>query len=184
MAAVLEFAKRFVPSLMTWALVAVAAVSFWTLRKLEVDLFGPGPGASHIPDLYMENFVTTAMGLFAAIPALVMSREPPAIRALAVLTAVLTTVVSFLPVFTMIGAEGKLFKPLAYTKTFALIASIILALTVLPPLAHLLFTRMKKHGHPGFLQSRTRNGLFTLRRLQSSHSWSIRSLMKDSSTWR
>lgn len=57
----------------------------------------------------------------------------------AVLTAVLTTVVSFLPVFTMIGAEGKLFKPLAYTKTFALLASIVLALTVLPPAAHLLF---------------------------------------------
>ena len=57
----------------------------------------------------------------------------------AVLTAVMTTVVSFLPVFTMIGAEGKLFKPLAYTKTFALIASIIIALTVLPAMAHVLF---------------------------------------------
>ena len=57
----------------------------------------------------------------------------------AVLTAVLTTVVSFLPVFTMIGAEGKLFKPLAYTKTFALIASIVIALTVLPPAAYVLF---------------------------------------------
>jgi len=57
----------------------------------------------------------------------------------AVLTAVLTTVVSFLPVFTMIGAEGKLFKPLAYTKTFALIASVIIALTVIPPAAHILF---------------------------------------------
>ena len=57
----------------------------------------------------------------------------------AVLTAVLTTVVSFLPVFTMIGAEGKLFKPLAYTKTFALVASIVIALTVLPAAAHVLF---------------------------------------------
>jgi len=58
----------------------------------------------------------------------------------AVLTAVSTTVVSFLPVFTMEAAEGKLFKPLAYTKTFALIASVIIALTVLPPLAHILYT--------------------------------------------
>ncbi|MDF7826494.1 efflux RND transporter permease subunit [Pontiellaceae bacterium B12227] len=57
----------------------------------------------------------------------------------AVLTAVMTTVVSFLPVFTMIGAEGKLFKPLAFTKTFALIASVLIALTILPPVAHLLF---------------------------------------------
>jgi len=57
----------------------------------------------------------------------------------AVLTAVATTVVSFLPVFTMLGAEGKLFKPLAYTKSFALVAAIIIALTVLPPVAHILF---------------------------------------------
>ncbi len=59
----------------------------------------------------------------------------------AVLTAVSTTVVSFLPVFTMTGAEGKLFKPLAFTKTFALIASVIVALTIIPPVAHILFTR-------------------------------------------
>lgn len=58
----------------------------------------------------------------------------------AVLTAVLTTVVGFLPVFAMSGAEGKLFKPVAFTKTFALIASIIVALTIVPPGAHLLFT--------------------------------------------
>lgn len=54
----------------------------------------------------------------------------------AVVTAVLTTVISFLPVFTMEAAEGKLFRPLAYTKTFALIGSIVVALTVIPPLAH------------------------------------------------
>lgn len=58
----------------------------------------------------------------------------------AVLTAVLTTIVSFLPVFTMVAAEGKLFRPLAYTKTFALIASIILAITIIPPFAHWFFS--------------------------------------------
>ncbi len=57
----------------------------------------------------------------------------------AVLTAVLTTVVSFLPVFTMEAAEGKLFRPLAYTKTFALLASIVLGLTIVPAVAHSLF---------------------------------------------
>jgi Cu(I)/Ag(I) efflux system membrane protein CusA/SilA len=61
----------------------------------------------------------------------------------AVLTAVSTTIISFLPVFTMIGAEGKLFKPLAFTKTFALIASVIVALMIIPPAAHLLFCRKK-----------------------------------------
>jgi len=50
----------------------------------------------------------------------------------AVFTAIMTTVISFIPVFTMIGTEGKLFKPLAYTKTFALIASVLIAFIILP----------------------------------------------------
>ena len=62
----------------------------------------------------------------------------------AVVTAVLTTVISFLPVVTMGAAEGKLFQPLAYTKTFALIGSIVVALTVIPPLAH-WFLASKRH---------------------------------------
>lgn len=69
----------------------------------------------------------------------------------AVLTAISTTVVSFLPVFTMQAAEGKLFKPLAYTKTFALVASVIVALTVIPPFAHMLFTRKVRPGATAML---------------------------------
>ena len=57
----------------------------------------------------------------------------------AVITAVATTIISFLPVFTMEAAEGKLFRPLAYTKTFALLAAIIIAINIIPPLAHRLF---------------------------------------------
>lgn len=57
----------------------------------------------------------------------------------AIITAVLTTIISFIPVFTMIGAEGKLFRPLAFTKTMALIASIIVALFLIPPFAAWLF---------------------------------------------
>ena len=59
----------------------------------------------------------------------------------AIVTAVLTTIISFIPVFTMIGAEGKLFRPLAYTKTFALTASIIVALFLIPPFAAFLFRK-------------------------------------------
>ena len=59
----------------------------------------------------------------------------------AILTAVLTTIISFLPVFTMIGAEGKLFRPLAFTKTMALSASLVIALFLIPPFAAYLFKR-------------------------------------------
>lgn len=59
----------------------------------------------------------------------------------AVTTAVLTTVISFLPVFTMEGAEGKLFRPLASTKTMALVASIVVALVLIPPVAHVVIRK-------------------------------------------
>lgn len=58
----------------------------------------------------------------------------------AILTAVSTTIVSFLPVFTLQAAEGKLFGPLAYTKTFALVAALIITLFMLPAFAHWLFS--------------------------------------------
>ncbi|GHA25183.1 efflux RND transporter permease subunit [Salinimicrobium tongyeongense] len=58
----------------------------------------------------------------------------------AVLTALATTVISFIPVFAMTGQEGKLFGPLAFTKTFALIAAMFVGLVVIPALAHGLFS--------------------------------------------
>lgn len=63
----------------------------------------------------------------------------------AVLTAVATTIVSFLPVFTMEAAEGKLFRPLAFTKTFALLSSVLVAITIVPPIAEQIFS-LKKRG--------------------------------------
>lgn len=57
----------------------------------------------------------------------------------AILTAVSTTIVSFIPVFTMQAAEGKLFGPLAFTKTFALIAALIVSLFLMPTLAYWFF---------------------------------------------
>lgn len=58
----------------------------------------------------------------------------------AILTAVSTTIVSFLPVFTLQAAEGKLFGPLAFTKTFALVAALIITLFMMPAFAHWLFS--------------------------------------------
>ncbi len=53
----------------------------------------------------------------------------------AVLTALATTVISFLPVFFLEGQEGRLFRPLAYAKTFALLAAAFIGLVLLPPVA-------------------------------------------------
>jgi Cu(I)/Ag(I) efflux system membrane protein CusA/SilA len=58
----------------------------------------------------------------------------------AIITALATTILSFLPVFAMKAAEGKLFRPLAFTKTFAMISALIIGLAFIPALAHLLFS--------------------------------------------
>lgn len=58
----------------------------------------------------------------------------------AVVTSIATTIVSFLPVFAMEAAEGKLFHPLAFTKTFALISAFLLGIIVLPTLTYLFFS--------------------------------------------
>lgn len=46
--------------------------------------------------------------------------------------------VSFLPIFTLAGQAGRLFQPLAYTKTFAMFAAALLSITLAPPLMVLL----------------------------------------------
>lgn len=58
----------------------------------------------------------------------------------AVMTAVLTTVVSFLPVFLLTGRDYKLFAPLAWTKTFSLLAALLVAITLVPVLSRFLLS--------------------------------------------
>jgi Cu(I)/Ag(I) efflux system membrane protein CusA/SilA len=64
--------------------------------------------------------------------------------------ALLIITVSFLPVFTLEAQEGRLFKPLAYTKTFSMFWAAVLAVT-LGPVLMLLFVRGKiapEHKNP------------------------------------
>lgn len=74
----------------------------------------------------------------------------------AVMTGMATTIISFLPVFAMQAQEGKMFHPLAFTKTFALLSSLVLGLVILPTLAYWIFSlrlpqkwalKMFKKGH-------------------------------------
>lgn len=53
--------------------------------------------------------------------------------------AVLIIIVVFLPLFTLEGVEGKLFKPMAFTVAFAMLGSLLVALTLVPVLCSLLF---------------------------------------------
>lgn len=56
----------------------------------------------------------------------------------AVVTAVATTIVSFLPVFFLTGRDYRLFSPLAYTKTFAIAFAMLTAVTIVPALSRLM----------------------------------------------
>jgi Cu(I)/Ag(I) efflux system membrane protein CusA/SilA len=56
----------------------------------------------------------------------------------AVMTGVSTTIVSFLPVFFLTGRDEKLFTPLAWTKTFAMFAALLVAVLLVPALCRLL----------------------------------------------
>jgi Cu(I)/Ag(I) efflux system membrane protein CusA/SilA len=58
----------------------------------------------------------------------------------AVITALSTTIVSFLPVFAMQAAEGKLFHPLAFTKTFAMLSALFIGIIIIPTLANVIFS--------------------------------------------
>ncbi len=71
----------------------------------------------------------------------------------AVLTAVSTTVVSFLPVFFLTGRDYRLFTPLAWTKTFALVASLVVAVVLVPLLARILLTSHRRTLWAGLLSA-------------------------------
>ncbi len=61
-------------------------------------------------------------------------------------------VLVYLPVLTLEGVEGKMFKPMALTVVFALVASLVLAFTLMPVLAYLFLTKTVKHEHTFILQ--------------------------------
>jgi cobalt-zinc-cadmium resistance protein CzcA len=61
-------------------------------------------------------------------------------------------IVAYSPLFLMGGVEGTIFKPMAFTMGFALIASIILSLTFLPAMVSYIFGEKVKHKSPKFFQ--------------------------------
>jgi heavy metal efflux system protein len=62
--------------------------------------------------------------------------------------AILVIIAVFLPIFTLQGIEGKLFKPLAYAVTFSMIGSLLMALCVAPMLCALWFRVRKREPRP------------------------------------
>ncbi|MGE3959913.1 MAG: efflux RND transporter permease subunit [Vicinamibacterales bacterium] len=62
--------------------------------------------------------------------------------------AVLIIIIVYLPILTLEGVEGKMFRPMALTVVFALIGSLVLALTLMPVLASLGFKATASEHEP------------------------------------
>lgn len=60
----------------------------------------------------------------------------------------LIILIVFLPILTLEGVEGKMFRPMALTMIFALLGSLVLSMTLMPVLASLLLPRAVSHADP------------------------------------
>ena len=88
--------------------------------------------------------------------------------------AMLIVIVAFIPVFSLTGQAGKLFKPLAYTKTFAMLGAALIAISLVPVLASFLLAD----------PTRTRTGMVSkiVAQFFAILSWPLRKLA-DGITW-
>jgi Cu(I)/Ag(I) efflux system membrane protein CusA/SilA len=124
-------------------------VSFVLMKAVQVDanvmaLAGIAIAIGTMVDMaivFVENMARRVTDAPPGADRVAAIRSGAAQVAPAVLTSVLTTILGFVPVFGLTGSEAKLFTPLAFTKTFALGSAFIIALVVLPPLAHLVLFR-------------------------------------------
>lgn len=91
--------------------------------------------------VFVENIEQHLVDAITPRERVVATRRAAAEVAPAVLTSVLTTVVSFLPVFGLTATELRLFAPLAFTKTFAMSVALGLSILVLPGTALLVLRR-------------------------------------------
>ncbi len=103
----------------------------------------------------VENIVTHLSGRHAGRPSLHLVYRAAREVAAPVASGVLIIVIVFLPLLTLQGLEGKLFIPVALSIVFALSASLLLALTVIPVLASMLIGR-PSHEEPWLVKQALR----------------------------
>ncbi len=85
------------------------------------------------------------------------------------IVAMMTTVIGFVPIFALQGQEGKLFIPLAYTKTFAMAAAVILSLTLIPVLCTFMLKGKLRLPEENYIAKKLHNGYEPLVRWALSH---------------
>ena len=154
---ILILLRHFRSSLLVTAILPLGVLfAFVAMRQFGVDgnimaLSGIAIAIGTMVDLGIvltENIVEHLEGAPEEQPRNVTVRRAAAEVAPAVVTSTMTTLLGFLPIFGLTASEGKLFTPLAYTKSFAMVGALLLALIVLPAAAHLLLRARRKVGEP------------------------------------
>ncbi len=154
---ILILLRHFRSSLLVSAMLPLGVLfAFVAMRKFGVDgnimaLSGIAIAIGTMVDLGIvltENIVEHLERAPAGQPRNLTVRRAAAEVAPAVVTSTMTTLLGFLPIFGLTASEGKLFTPLAYTKSFAMFGALLLALFVLPAAAHLLLRARRKAGEP------------------------------------
>jgi Cu(I)/Ag(I) efflux system membrane protein CusA/SilA len=147
---VLVMLRRFSSSLLIASILPLAVLATWVAMKVT----GVDANIMSLAGIAIAIGTMVDMGIVLAenINAQLERADPDESRAAvvrraaaevapAVWTSLATTVVSFLPVFALTASEGKLFRPLAFTKTYALTAAFLVALVALPVATHWLASR-------------------------------------------
>jgi Cu(I)/Ag(I) efflux system membrane protein CusA/SilA len=103
------------------------------VRKWESGKAGAGGSESHLPTVppaHLQRLTAKETWEVTLVACQQVGR--PIFFAMAII------ILAFVPVFALTGQEGKLFHPLAWTKTFAMVGSTLLAVTLVPVLCSLL----------------------------------------------
>ena len=89
----------------------------------------------------------------------------------AVITGVSTTIVSFLPVFFLTGRDLKLFGPLAWTKTFAMVSALLVAVFLVPALCRLLLHSSRSRSWRGLIAASVAGSAGLFASIMFWHPW-------------
>jgi Cu(I)/Ag(I) efflux system membrane protein CusA/SilA len=93
-----------------------------------------------------------------------------------ILFAMLIIIVAFIPVFSLTGQAGKLFKPLAYTKTFAMLGAAFVALSLIPALCSVFLSDPTRRRR--WWSKALSIPTFPLRKLAEGTTWLVRTIYR------
>lgn len=85
----------------------------------------------------------------------------------------LTTIIGFVPVFVLSGQAGRLFRPLAFTKTFAMFGAALIAVCLMPTLAYYLLRGRLQPADMNFVARFLRRGYRPIMRWSLKHKWVV-----------